>query len=289
MARAAAILIALAALAAGAMATGEDADRLARARALLERQDFGDARRAFEKALGGGGLDPVGVRDAYRGLAESSAALRRPDDARDAYIRLLLVDPTHYVPSDASPIVREPFAQAQEALREGGVGPIGWTSPRRIPGDEPLTIEVDLPGDVAPGFAVRVEVTVRPGGGGAASTIAADRGRAVIPAGTLDGVERLEIAIAVYDEHDNLVAALGTADEPLVVAVGGEVEEAPAEPAAGRDEPRRRWYQRWWFWTIVGAVVVGAAVAIPVGLTAGSDDDPCVTALGGPCDLEVRF
>ncbi len=38
----------------------------------------------------------------YRGLAKCAAALRRSDEARDAFVHLLVIDPEYYVSSDAS-------------------------------------------------------------------------------------------------------------------------------------------------------------------------------------------
>ena len=35
------------------------------------------------------------------------------------------------------------------------------------------------------------------------------------------------------------------------------------------DVPAPRWYERWWVWTIVGAAVATAAVAIPLALSGG--------------------
>jgi hypothetical protein len=52
--------------------------------------------------------------------------------------------------------------------------------------------------------------------------------------------------------------------EPVVVAQP-DIEPEP--------EPRRPFWQQWWFWTAVGAVVLGAGLGIGFGAAAASDDD----------------
>lgn len=68
-------------------------------------------------------------------------------------------------------------------------------------------------------------------------------------------------------------------------AVTAELEEEPA-PIATPVE--RRWYEQWWVWTIVGAVVVTAAIAIPVGISQQSDY--CADVAGWEsCDVAIPF
>jgi hypothetical protein len=56
-------------------------------------------------------------------------------------------------------------------------------------------------------------------------------------------------------------------------AVNAELERLPPEedPTIAEAPRQRRWYEQWWVWTIVGAVVVSAAVAIPVAITQQPD------------------
>jgi hypothetical protein len=71
------------------------------------------------------------------------------------------------------------------------------------------------------------------------------------------------------------------------VAVSATLERLPPEEDPTIVEPprERRWYERWWLWTIVGAVVVAAGVTIPIVLT--RDEDVCQEVAGwGACDGE---
>jgi hypothetical protein len=80
--------------------------------------------------------------------------------------------------------------------------------------------------------------------------------------------------------------------ERPVVVVAGEFQEVQAEliqlpteapPPVTVFEAPRRWYERWWVWTIVGAVVVATAVLVPVLLA--RESDYCQEVAGWPsCD-----
>jgi tetratricopeptide (TPR) repeat protein len=60
-----------------------------------------------------------------------------------------------------------------------------------------------------------------------------------------------------------------------VEALRGAGDPAPAEGAEPGDEPGDgSILSKWWFWTIVGVVVAGAATGIVLALTLGSDPDP---------------
>jgi len=87
-----------------------------------------------------------------------------------------------------------------------------------------------------------------------------------------------ELAHASRDVAMALVAGLPADDkperEPLV-----EREPGPGAgfgPTADGVEEDREWYRTWWFWTIVGGVVVGAAAGVTAGVL--TQDDPKQTA-----------
>lgn len=77
----------------------------------------------------------------------------------------------------------------------------------------------------------------------------------------ITGLRRL----AAEREAEAAAAAAAAAPEPV---------ESPAEPVVVEEEEGRAWYATWWFWTIVGVVVTGAAVGVAVPLaTADPDHD----------------
>jgi hypothetical protein len=79
---------------------------------------------------------------------------------------------------------------------------------------------------------------------------------------------RVDYYVRALDEHGGVVAESGTPTLPFRLQV--------AVPFELRREPPR-WYQKWWFWTLVGAAAVGAGA-----LTYVETRPPNETVLQGP-------
>jgi tetratricopeptide (TPR) repeat protein len=65
----------------------------------------------------------------------------------------------------------------------------------------------------------------------------------------------------------------------------------PPSLAASRDEPdpsRAPFYERWWFWTALGAVVAGAAVGTAILAGRGAPPAHCLDVNVGPCPIRVE-
>ena len=78
-----------------------------------------------------------------------------------------------------------------------------------------------------------------------------------------------------------VLATVGTADEPLeltVPAAGRQnlaIVPSPTGETTGHDgEHEGGVASKWWFWTLIGAVVVGGAVTGGVLATSGSNAPP---------------
>ncbi len=266
-------------------AGAEEGGSLAEARAAMERLEYGDARRALERALSSGRLEPAALAEAYRRLAECFAALRMPDRAREAYVRLLAVQPGFEVPGDQSPLVRTPFEEAA-AFWQGKARPgVRYRPPTGIERGEPRVVEPELERGAVAGLATEVTLHLQ-GRGGDYSTFVGAEGRIEVSASDLEGRDAAVFYLALRDEHGNVVALAGSAERPLEV----EIEEDAAGPEEGpAPAPGRPWYGEWWLWTAVSVVVVGLAVGLPVGLVLGGAGDPCDRAFGGACDLTASF
>jgi tetratricopeptide (TPR) repeat protein len=63
------------------------------------------------------------------------------------------------------------------------------------------------------------------------------------------------------------VRRLGSPERPFRVRAQGR-----GGRRRDRDDEAAPFYKRWWFWTVAGVVVTGAAVGLAVGLTRGSGD-----------------
>jgi hypothetical protein len=256
-------------------------------REMVDEQDFEAAQEAIARILQTGELGPPQLVEAYRAMAECSAALRRPDDATGAFVNLLAINPDFYVSSSESPLVREPFEQAQAFWSEHTRPTPSYDPPRAIPPDQPFIVAVSLDASELPALFADVRIHYRTEDGGFFTTLEAEGGAATIPQDALESAAALELYVSVHDEHGNVAAWIGSPEEPLRIAVGDDPGDEPAGPAGPGTTGRRRIYQRWWFWTIIGVAVVGLAVGLPVGLTQAGGADPCEDAIGGPCDLVV--
>jgi hypothetical protein len=71
---------------------------------------------------------------------------------------------------------------------------------------------------------------------------------------------RVEYYIEAVDEQGGVLQSLGTEDRPFAFTVR---EERPL-------------YQKWWFWTIAGAVVVGTTTALVTTREGPFQDGPKV-------------
>jgi hypothetical protein len=254
---------------------------LAEARGMVERQEFDEALDALDQVLQTGELGPAEVAAVYRLIAECTAALRRPDEARDAFVLLLVVDPEFYVSSSESPLIREPFEQALAAWEERPRPELDYQPPAGIAEDEPFVVAPTLRFDSAPLLFSTVSLHVRAEGARRYRAMDLEGGQVQIPPSRFEDATALEIYFTVHDEHGNTVAFVGEPGAPLRVPVG--------EPVSGDGEGRRL-HQRWWFWTIIGAAVVGLAVGLSVGLgTADDRESPCVRNFGSECDLNVHL
>lgn len=263
------------------------AEALEEARAMVERQEFEEAQEALTGILESGELGPEQLVEVYESLAECAAALRQPDVAMDAFIRLLVIQPDFYVASSASPLLREPFEQALAHWDENERPTLSYQPPQSIDADEPFVITLDLDQESLPSLLSTVRLHYRTDSASFFTPLDFDNGRIEVDSELFEDADQLAIYISAHDSYGNVVARVGSPEEPLMLEVGEASEEQTVPDPNRRRRVRRPVYQQWWFWTIIGTAVVGLAVGLPVGLTRSSQDDPCESALGGPCDLVV--
>ncbi len=253
---------------------------LTAAQTMVERQEFDAALAALGRLLRRGELGPTEVAQVYRATAECAAALRRPNEARDAFEMLLAIDPDYYVPSGESPLIREPFEQALAAWEGRSRPELVYQPPSGIADDEPLVVAPTLSFDAAPLLFSTVRLYFRAEGAQRYRTRELEEGHAEIAPARFEGATGLEVYFSIHDEHGNEVTRIGEPDEPFRIPVG----------ASRSGNGGRRLYQRWWFWTALGAVVVGLAVGLSVGLaTVDDEENPCIRNFGSDCDLDVQL
>ena len=77
-----------------------------------------------------------------------------------------------------------------------------------------------------------------------------------------------QVQLAAGEQHQIKISAGQPKPDLAIVPTSAPVDE----PRPSSPEPATPVYKRWWFWTIIGAVVVGAAVGGAVAATTGGSD-----------------
>jgi hypothetical protein len=250
------------------------------ARELLRRMDYGRAMDRAEGVLRAAHSGPEELVEAYRILGLGAAALGRSGEAQTAFRRLLAIEPAFRLPREVSPKLRPPF---ERALAEAaGQAPIGLEH-------EPPAVGTSLAG-------TRLEARVE---SDPLSMVRGLRfrylsGPQVKELAVLVGVQRklslrlprgfagqvFTYWVEALNEHGAVLARLGSQARPLELRALAEQPPPPAlaSPGDGPGTPAEvepAWYQSWWFWTVVGAVVVAGAVTGGVlGAQASGEPDP---------------
>lgn len=237
---------------------------IAQAQGALDEGDLDKAAAELQRALSQPDNPDDALVEIYR--LQGIVALykgNRPE-ARRALEKLFQVRPDYEVSRGAPPKIRELFAEVQADVRAHRV--------------KPATLEfVPLTALVAGGpVGLQAQVTDLPSGGRTrffyrrsgseafSSLELKGHGRevaGVLPASelpTADAPFSIEYYVEVDDAAGRRLAGKGDALTPLTVRVraaetGAEVTARPAELV---EEPH--WYERWYVWTAVGVVAVGA-------------------------------
>jgi tetratricopeptide (TPR) repeat protein len=224
----------------------------------------GEALKLAQQMFADGHLnDAAGVLDRL---------LREPDNARDLlaegyllrgrvaagigdvlgaevqFRRALELRPTSEIPDP-----RGQEAAALEAARKtmgGGLRLVQVPSGEALP-SQPARIDVRVEGDTEKMVAA-LELGYRAGDTGAfLTTRAKPPVTLAVPAPTLSPGARVDYYVRALDDHGSVLAESGTPTLPFRLQVAAPIE-------VRREESR--WYQKWWFWTAVGAAAIGAGV-----------------------------
>ncbi len=84
--------------------------------------------------------------------------------------------------------------------------------------------------------------------------------------------ESLEFYVSALDQNDSELTSIGSPQEPILLSMPGlptglslTPTPNPALTAPIAVSPKR-WYKKWWVWTLIGVAVAGAATGIGVGV-----------------------
>jgi tetratricopeptide (TPR) repeat protein len=258
-----------AALAVGSAHADTGNQEIDRGIALYDDLEYETAVEVLAAALAVSGLSTEELTEGYAHLGLAHLALGQKAETRAAFEKLLAADPRYELPRTVSPEALDIFADVKRALPP----PDQTAAVRLTQAASPLAPRV--------GAAVSVTATVvDPGrrhdrvivyhrirGSKSYSEVkaaAAVEGRyAATISGAFVKPPALEYYVAALDPAGQIVAAEGSAEQPLSLPV---------------DEGRRGGapiYARWWFWGAIGAVA--ATTAAILVLSGGDEPDPDAT------------
>jgi tetratricopeptide (TPR) repeat protein len=191
----------------------------------------------------------------YEQLGIGYAYLGRAEEAKEAFLRALALEPRLAISYTLSPKVTFLFEQAREKAARIGAPAIDVSWPSEPSVIEAIPVEVEVLADpfqflrqavvfhrLAGEAQYRAEPVALPGPG--------QRARVLLPAAALDRSATLELFVVVRDEHDSEVLLWRSADRPLAIPLGYD--------------PPAPWYTSWWVLALAGAVAVGATTAAVV-------------------------
>lgn len=239
-------------------------DPLAQARQAVAESDYAAAQPALGAALEAGGHSPEELAEIYRLTGIVGAALGDTRAATEAFIRWLTLSPRATLADGTSPKIRRPFDAAAAYVAGHGVLEI-----RADTAASPPAITLVVVSDPIHMVAtVRAEVSAD---GGAERTLeaeASERTELALPPG-----RRFTARVAALDVYGNRLAAIGSADAPIVIgeAPAPVVRETPRPVVTVVQPAARPIYLRWWPYAAAGAAALGATTYF--GLHARHDAD----------------
>ena len=219
---------------------------LAEARAAMELAEFPGAIAELERALERGGLQPVDLRECHRLRGEALVALGRPEEARDAFTSLLVLDPAAELGSLVSPKIVDELESARQALAGQRL------AAEALVGERADQVVLQIVSDPL-SMAVEVELAYAgPRGRQARVRSQLIEGKAIfdVPTGASGTLQ-----IALLDGYGNVLDTYAIEYVPEAIV-------APAVPVAARAGTPL--WSRWWVWAAgsAGAAVVGGAFGV---------------------------
>jgi len=204
------------------------ADASSRAEEAYGRIDFEATLAASTEAIAGGGLDASACARLYFLMGVARAALGQENESRDAFLRMLALDPERTVERALSPRLRAPYLEAR-GLLDARAERLTLTVDR-VASTDTLVVRARDPVS----FVANVRVAVRRRGNGAwtqqIKPFAREMSVAMPP-----GAGVTEVAVALLDEHGNVLLTAGTTAEPRAFGepVGSSAQDARTTPRAG--------------------------------------------------------
>jgi tetratricopeptide (TPR) repeat protein len=230
----------------GKIAAAKGGEALQLAQTMFTSGQLNDAAGVLDRLLREPDNGRELLAEGYLLRGRVAAGMGDPLAAEAQFKRALELRPSIEIPD---PKGQE--AAALEAARKtaGGGLRLVQPPPAEATANQPARIDVKVEGDNEKMVAT-LELGYRAADTGAfVTTRAKPPATLAVPAPTLSPGARVDYYVRALDEHGGVLAESGSPTLPFRLQV--------AIPIELRREPQR-WYQKWWFWTAVGAVAVGA-------------------------------
>ena len=220
----------------------------------------------------------------YRMLGTAQGVLGKSQEAVDAFTKLIGIDPEHKLARGTSPKITTPFREAGGFWVDRPQGlTVTPTVSREIASGKSLSIPVKV--DDPLNITANVRLSYRIQGDAEWKKQEAQMGPAVtfnlsadeLP--TKDNDYILEVYFAALNAQGSELRLSGEAARPLTIAVRVPGSTKVVTTTAGGDvivqpaKPKKPLIKTWWFWTIIGGVVVvGAGLGGGLGYAFGRPD-----------------
>ena len=231
---------------------------------MLRNFDATGALHALEQARADGPMRLEALVRYFVGSGVAHAYLEQHTRSERAFAALLKIDPGHVLPYTLSPRVTFLFERVRRRAASAPSVDLSWPRGLKVGDSVPIVVEVRRDADRILRSAM---LHWRRGTNGSFSTLPL----ALAPPGeyttvNLPTVEQRvrsdqvrQIYLSVYDGQGDEVLRVGDADEPREILL--------------RYVKSTRFYERWWFWTVLGAAVVGGTVAAVATSSGRQPDD----------------
>lgn len=228
--------------------------QLADAQKAYADVDYESTRRLAKAVLERGGNDRAATAQLYLLWGTAAAALEQADEARNAFLCVLSLNPEIKLERKLSPKIRAPYLEARGALAiDDGQPPLNVTLQRR---QNQLEIALTDAGHIV--AKIELATRGRQGEAFARRSLAAEP-RHRVP---IAHAAELQLFLRALDRYGNVVFELGNEDNPERLAMVGSDPRLGAATPHGSDVNRTPFYVTAGAFAVLGLAAGGTATAM---------------------------
>ncbi|MBK8009880.1 MAG: hypothetical protein IPK13_00900 [Deltaproteobacteria bacterium] len=246
---------------------------LSRAKDEYDRLEFDRAARTLQRAIESARNCRWDLAEIYRLKAFVDAVNAERERCQRAFEILLALDPEYTMPPDASPKIRDCFDDALQVPVERRSLRLTHRPPGEVMPNSPVSIDVKVVDPLR--LVDQVQVYFRREGVKVYTLVSAradEEPSVLIPGLSVPPDEngyQMEYFIRAVDRWEGTLDEVGDSRHPMVFVV-----RPGTLGSSGL-------VSQWWFWTALGAVVLGGAATIVVLTQQGRDEVSLVIKDGG--------